>query len=224
LFGTSALPALWRLEPTEKRVSEKLLSTVVIYLRFTPMVTGRRGLNMRHLIANLLFFVAFCSVMLWPPEAAAQLNSSSFSPVVSYPTGGYPGQGIAVGDVNNDGFPDLVVVNKCFSNIPLDCHAGIGVLINNGDGTFQSPLRYETDQTHGRSVAIADVDGDGKPDLVVTNEASGPLGNAPSTVSVMRGNGDGTFQAAVSYLLTLSIDLGTMSIQASLAMTSWRRT
>jgi hypothetical protein len=42
------------------------------------------------------------------------------------------------------------------------------------------------------SVAVADVSGDGKPDVVVANF------NA-NTVSVLAGNGDGTFQARVDY-------------------------
>jgi hypothetical protein len=42
------------------------------------------------------------------------------------------------------------------------------------------------------SVAVADISGDGKPDLVVANAVA-------STVSVLLGNGDGTFQAKVDY-------------------------
>ncbi len=49
------------------------------------------------------------------------------------------------------------------------------------------------------SVAVADVNGDGKPDLVVTNHTSGSNGNG--TVGVLLGNGDGTFQTAVTLRL-----------------------
>ena len=42
------------------------------------------------------------------------------------------------------------------------------------------------------SVAVADVNGDGKPDLVVANQGS-------NTVSVLLGNGNGTFQAQQTF-------------------------
>jgi len=47
-------------------------------------------------------------------------------------------------------------------------------------------------------VAVADLKGDGKPDLVTAN-ASGGFGGSSSNVSVLLGNGDGTFQAAQNY-------------------------
>jgi hypothetical protein len=67
----------------------------------------------------------------------------------------------------------------------------VSVLLGNGDGTFQA----KTDQASGNnpvSVAIADLDGNGKRDLAVADNGSG-------TVSVLLGNGDGTFQAKTDY-------------------------
>jgi hypothetical protein len=60
------------------------------------------------------------------------------------------------------------------------------VLLGNGDGTFQQPQRFAVG--HGpKSVAVADVNGDGKPDIVTANASD-------NAVSVLLGNGDGTFQ------------------------------
>jgi hypothetical protein len=67
----------------------------------------------------------------------------------------------------------------------------VGVLLGNGDGTFQTAVNYGSGGYLATSVAVADVNGDGKPDLVVANFA----GN----VGVLLGNGDGTFQTAVTY-------------------------
>src|SRR5580700_5065840 len=57
--------------------------------------------------------------------------------------------------------------------------------------SFLPAVTYNSGGTLANFVAVADVNGDGKPDLLVANFQS-------STVSVLLGNGDGTFQAAVS--------------------------
>jgi len=66
------------------------------------------------------------------------------------------------------------------------------VLLGNGDGTFQAPVYYSSGGSQAFSVAIADVNGDGKPDLALAN-------NMTNNVGVLLGNGDGTFQAALTY-------------------------
>src|SRR5205814_405368 len=91
---------------------------------------------------------------------------------------------VAIGDVNGDGRPDLVVAN--------DGSNSVSVLLGNGDGTFQAQTKYTTLGALPASVAIGDVNGDGRPDLVVAYEG-------PSGASVLRGNGDGTFQAQATY-------------------------
>jgi hypothetical protein len=86
---------------------------------------------------------------------------------------------------------DLVVVNYCISGD--NCASGtLGVLLGNGDGTFQAVATYDSGGYGPKSVALADVNRDGKPDLIVANRVG--------TVGVLLGNGDGTFQASVTYL------------------------
>ena len=69
----------------------------------------------------------------------------------------------------------------------------LGVLLGNGDGTFQAPVTYSSGGYQSYSVAIGDVNGDGKPDLVAANlcQSAGNCGNGG--VGVLLGNGDGTF-------------------------------
>ena len=113
-------------------------------------------------------------------------GDGTFKAPISYATGSNT-VSVAVGDVNGDGKPDLVV-----ANILSD---GVSVLLGNGNGTFKAQTTYAT-QAEPRSVAIGDVNGDGKPDLVVANEF---FGDPSGSVSVLLGNGDGTFKAQTTY-------------------------
>ena len=67
---------------------------------------------------------------------------------------------VAVGDLNGDGKPDLIVGNRNSANM--------SVFLGVGDGTFQAAVDYNT-PTSGTpdSIAVGDFDGDGKPDLAV---------------------------------------------------------
>jgi hypothetical protein len=101
-----------------------------------------------------------------------------FPSFATYDSGGMYPSAIATGDVNGDGRLDVVVSN----------YANIGVLLGNGDGTFQ-PVR--TFGAGANAVALADVNGDGKLDLLLATN---------NTAEVRLGNGDGTFQAAQNYV------------------------
>jgi hypothetical protein len=77
------------------------------------------------------------------------------------------------------------------------------VLLGNGDGTFGTVKIYSSGGVSPISLASADVNGDGKPDIVIVN--CGPEGNAGcnafvnGVVGVLLGNGDETFQTATKY-------------------------
>jgi len=68
--------------------------------------------------------------------------------------------------------------------------------LGKGDGTFQAAVTYGSGANRARSVAVADVNGDGKPDLMVSNNGED---NGYGAVGVLLGKGDGTFRAAVNY-------------------------
>ncbi len=122
---------------------------------------------------------------------AGQRPQVRFAPAVTYNTGGLWAFGVAIGDLNGDGIPDLVVVNG-YENGGNSKDGFVGVLLGNGDGTFQNAVSYDTGGLYSGSVAIGDVNGDGYLDVVVSNLLS-------SSVSVLLGNGDGTLQAPLSY-------------------------
>ena len=98
---------------------------------------------------------------------------------------------MAIADLNADGRPDLATANTPAS--PHDVPKGntVSVLLGNGDGTFGVKTEFDTG-SHPVSVAIADLNADGRPDLATANSYS-------NTASVLLGNGEGTFGAKTDF-------------------------
>jgi hypothetical protein len=121
-------------------------------------------------------------------------GDGTFQPAVIHQAFGYAiGAGsVAIADLNGDGNPDMVVGGGCDFALTPSCGNLVAVLLGNGDGTFQSPVTYNSDEPSGSSVSVGDVNGDGKPDLLAANQSG--------TVGVLLGNGDGTFQSVVTYV------------------------
>ncbi len=110
-------------------------------------------------------------------------GDGTFSPANGSPitVGNFP-QAVKIGDFNGDGLQDLAVANAKDNTI--------SILLGNGDGTFTaasgSPI---TVGSFPFFVAIADFDGNGTADIAASNQND-------NTVSILLGNGDGTFTQA----------------------------
>jgi VCBS repeat protein/centrosomal CEP192-like protein/ASPM-SPD-2-Hydin domain-containing protein len=114
-------------------------------------------------------------------------GDGTFSAGASYSVGADPIAMIAA-DFNGDKKLDLAVAN--FQG------QSVSVLLGNGDGTFEPAADYPTFAPY--FIAAADLSGGGKIDLAVANlDSNGNLSNG--SVSVLLGNGDGTFQAETTY-------------------------
>jgi hypothetical protein len=99
----------------------------------------------------------------------------------------YP-QGIAVGDFNADGYPDLVWT-------PDDPPYPYVYVLNNGDGTFGAPVARFIDTCGTGDASTADADNDGDVDILVANNRGGPGCDAfDTTVRIALNNGNATFQ------------------------------
>jgi FG-GAP-like repeat/Abnormal spindle-like microcephaly-assoc'd, ASPM-SPD-2-Hydin/FG-GAP repeat len=95
---------------------------------------------------------------------------------------------IAIGDLNGDGLPDIVVGGNSIGGASP---SSISVFLGNGDGTFQTPITIVAGNGIG-SIVIADFNLDGKQDVAFSNANW-------ADVSLLLGNGDGTFQAPVQF-------------------------
>jgi hypothetical protein len=112
-------------------------------------------------------------------------GDGSFGPQRTYTVGANPNS-VVLADLTGDGIFDIVTTNYGDNTV--------SVLLGNGDGSFQDSPDYLKEHTFdvgglgqaGGALAVADLNGDGKPDIVTANYNDG-------TVSILLGNGDGTF-------------------------------
>jgi uncharacterized repeat protein (TIGR01451 family) len=128
-------------------------------------------------------------------------GDGTFQAAATSPAGTAP-QALAAGDFNGDGKLDLVVINQ---GIPTSGAAGaIFLLPGNNDGTFLAPVPIEADQ-FPVSVAVADLNADGKPDLIFGDASRG-------TLTVLLGKGDGTFQKPATITLATSGSVAALAL------------
>ena len=144
-------------------------------------------------------------------NAASQAWQLNFATPALYGSGGSGGAfysgSIAVADLNGDGKPDIVSEQST-----TDGTIQVGVLLNNGDGTFQTAVTYGAGGSSSglvyTSVVVADVNGEGKPDIVVGNDP-GSIGVLfalrPSLIALQNFNESRTFPGSLSRTLFLRV-------------------
>ena len=141
----------------------------------------RRFIHSRYGFLLVLFIALVALLQVTPAYAADPIG---FDPPIPFDVDLTP-YGVAVGDFNRDGYPDLVTANNASNNA--------SILINVGTGAFLPPANKNSG-TSPWGVVAGDFDGDGYDDFAVTN-------NGSDSVSVFLNTGTASFAEAVNYPL-----------------------
>jgi Bacterial Ig-like domain (group 3)/FG-GAP-like repeat/FG-GAP repeat len=142
------------------------------------------------------FGVGFVAVLLGNGDGTFKSSAANYQE-------GVAPESVALADFNGDGNLDVAITNSGEGS------GMTSVLLGNGDGTLQPAKGWPSGAGPG-DLAVADFNGDGHPDLIVSDGAlcCGPELN---TVSLLINNGDGTFQPPVSFAV-FSFGAGTLAV------------
>jgi hypothetical protein len=120
-------------------------------------------------------------------------GDGTFQPPVTYDSGGAGASSVFVMDVNGDGLPDIVVANEGVSS----GDGSVGVLLNGANGVpgaFNAAVTYDSGGVDATALTLADVNGDGFPDILVANNCFDVNNCAQQQggIAVLLNNADGS--------------------------------
>ncbi len=118
-------------------------------------------------------------------------GAASFAAQVSFPTGSGQNFSVAIGDLDGDGKPDLVTTTRTVDVISILHNTS-----SSGSISFATKIEFPTG-SDPRSVAIGDLDGDGKPDLAVAHNSA--LVSVYQNTSTSGSIGSGNFANRVDF-------------------------
>jgi len=143
-------------------------------------------------------------------------GDGTFKAARSYLAGVQP-VSIASGNLNGSNVPALVVANYCGSDSTCASAGNVAIFLTDSKGNYHLSSTY-TVGNGPVSVALSDVNGDKKLDIIAANRLD-------KTVSVLLGNGDGTFQQQTNYALggaPVALAVGDVNNDGNPTSPSWR--
>lgn len=140
-----------------------------------PVSANYQAISITDLATNLTAYSSQPFIVISP--CGGNINASSFAPKLDSATGVNP-ICVSMGDLNSDGKPDLVVANKTGNTISIYKNiSSVGII------SFESKVDLVTG-IEPFSVAIGDLDGDGKLDISVTNYSANSVSIFLNTSSI----------------------------------------
>jgi Domain of unknown function (DUF4347)/FG-GAP-like repeat len=165
------------------QLSELTGATVAAAVTKTGNDTQGGSWDLTVTTGEIAALIPFAAEILQTYQAILAIFPIVYSTEINYQPGSSP-EASSLGDFNNDGNLDLVTTTSSGDNIL--------VAFGDGNGGFSATQNFAVGISP-RSVSIGDFNGDGKLDLVTGNSVSGKGG-----MSILLGNGDGTFGLANS--------------------------
>ena len=161
--------------------NNNLKSTTDYPVGLTPVTVVSASLRMFH-AADLIVAVKESATHGDKGGVAVLLNNGdgTFHSAVTWPAGNQP-VGVAVGDVDGDGVPDIVTADWQSNTV--------SVLIGKGDGTFEAPVSYQVN-LRPEGVILGDFNGDGNLDIAVGTAVG-------ASIDVLLNDGKGKFPTVV---------------------------
>ena len=185
---------------TLKGNGDGTFATPVSYQVGTPLPNG-------YFYANLANLALGDTRATGKPDAVLYENGSLYlfdnngdgtfaAPVLIDTENGF--QSLAVADVNGDGKADIVALTTTPISGTLDTTNSLLIYLSQGNGTFAPPVTLAISLTDAQDMIVADVNKDGKSDIVLlsSNSTAGT-----SSLTSFLGHGDGTFAAGVNSTL-----------------------
>lgn len=135
------------------------------------------------------------------------------------------GPGLAVGDLNDDGYPDIATLGAIFDAKT----STVSILLNDGAGSFLARRDYEFElRPFGQHrLTVGDFNGDGALDVLLQQEADAPNDDITGVLAILFNDGDGTFSTSWGDAIGLRMRGESVAAdfnddgRADLAVTEW---